>query len=371
MEIEKRPSQSIDISSKTLIKIVIILMGLGFLYTIRQVLGILFVSFVVAAALDPWVDKMQQRKIPRGIGILLLYLLSFGIVSFVVFLLIPPISEEIRALAQDFPRYYEEIVKNFLSAREATEKFGLSDEAEKSIRSLSQSLDRLTSGIFSTISSIFGGFVSFLGVLVITFYMTIEEDGLKKFLRAIAPVKFQPYVVQKLNTVQKKLSDWLKGQLLLSVIIGAISYLGLLILGVKYAIVLALVAGVTEFIPYVGPLLGAIPAVFLAFTQSPFKAILVAILYLVIQQLENQFIAPKVVQKSVGLNPIVTIVAMLIGARIAGLVGVILAVPAATILWVFVSDFMEGKRIRDNKLESDSEGAEQVAETDRSKHEDL
>src|SRR3990167_2963649 len=347
MEIKKQTAQSIDISTKTLIKIVIILISLIFLYSIRQVLGILFVSFVIAAALDPWVDKMQRRKIPRGIGILLLYLAAFGIVSFVVFLLIPPISEEVRALAQDFPRYYDEIVKNFLSAREATEKFGLSDEAEKSIRSLSQSLDRLTSGIFSTIASIFGGFISLLGVLVIIFYMTIEEDGLKKFFQAIAPVKYQPYFSQKINTVQRKLGDWLKGQLLLSVIIGAISYLGLLILGVKYAIVLALVAGVTEFIPYVGPLLGAIPAVFLAFTQSPFKAILVVILYIVIQQLENQFIAPKVVQKSVGLNPIVTIVAMLIGAQIAGLVGVILAVPAATIVWVFASDIMKEKRERD------------------------
>ena len=128
---------------------------------------------------------------------------------------------------------------------------------------------------------------------------------------------------------------WLRGQLILVLIIGALSFIGLTILQVKYALVLAMIAGISELIPYVGPIIGAIPAVFLASSQSLFKAGLVIILYVVIQQLENQIIVPKVMQRSVGLSPLVIIIVMLIGARLAGVVGLLLAVPTATIATIF------------------------------------
>lgn len=347
--------QLINLSMKTLLKILLLILATIFVYSVRSVVGIFFVAFVVAASLDPWVDKMQKYRIPRPVSILSIYIIILGIMSLAVFLLIPPISHEVQDIAKNFPKYYERFIEIFTFFKSASERFGFSQSAQESIKSLSTGLNSLTHGLLTTLTSIFGGFVSFFGILVITFYMTIDEDGIKKFLRSVAPVKYQPYLVHKIHQIQNKLGLWLQGQLLLTVIIGVISYVGLVILGVDYALVLALVAGISEFIPYIGPIVGAVPAVFLATAQSPFKGLMVLLLYIVIQQLENQLIQPKVMQRSVGLNPVATILVMLVGAQVAGFVGVILAIPAATIIWVFLEDFLVEKKIRDRQLLKDEE----------------
>jgi predicted PurR-regulated permease PerM len=139
--------------------------------------------------------------------------------------------------------------------------------------------------------------------------------------------------------VQDKLGLWLRAQLLLSGIIFLVTWIGLLILGVKYSLVLALIAGITEVIPFIGPIIGAIPAVLLAFLQSPIKALLVLILYLVIQQLEGNILVPKVMQKTVGLNPIVVIVVILLGAKIAGVLGALLSIPVAVAIMTIAGDW--------------------------------
>ena len=145
------------------------------------------------------------------------------------------------------------------------------------------------------------------------------------------------------NRMQKKLGLWLRGQLILCLVIFILTYIGLLILGVKYALIIAVIAGLTEFIPYLGPVLGAIPAVFIAFTQSPTLALFTAILYIIIQQIENNFLVPKIMQKAVGLNPIVSIVAIMIGFSVGGVVGALLSIPVATAGTVLVEDMLHNK----------------------------
>ncbi|MBU4332000.1 AI-2E family transporter, partial [Patescibacteria group bacterium] len=141
--------------------------------------------------------------------------------------------------------------------------------------------------------------------------------------------------------MQKKIGSWLRGQVILMIIIGILSYIGLLILGVRYALLLALFAGLMEIIPYIGPIFGAVPAVFIALTQSPIKGLLVIVLYLIIQQLENNLIVPKIMKRAVGLNPIVVILVILIGGKIAGIVGALIAVPVATAFSVMLKDFLD------------------------------
>jgi predicted PurR-regulated permease PerM len=179
---------------------------------------------------------------------------------------------------------------------------------------------------------------------VITFYFTVEEEGMKRFIRSVSPSHYHPYLMQLINRIQRRLGYWLRGQLILSVVIFVLTFIGLTILGVDYALLLALIAGIFEIIPYLGPFLGAVPAVFLAFVQSPVKALLVVILYIIIQQLENNIIVPKVMSKSVGINPLLVIIILLVGGKIGGAVGMILAIPVATALSVFFEDFL-GKRI--------------------------
>jgi predicted PurR-regulated permease PerM len=211
---------------------------------------------------------------------------------------------------------------------------GLLEDFNSSIGNIKNSVSAWASGLFSTVKGFLTSIVSFFIVLVITFYMTVEEDAIKRSLRYFVPDRYQPFVVQLINKVQKKIGDWLKGQMILCLIIGIFVYIGLLVMGVKFALLLALLAMFGELIPYVGPVISAVPAILLTFVQSPTKALLVMIFYIVMQRIENDIIVPKVMQKAVGLNPIISIVALLIGAQIGGLVGVILAIPVATAIMV-------------------------------------
>ncbi|MEI6597353.1 MAG: AI-2E family transporter, partial [bacterium] len=183
--------------------------------------------------------------------------------------------------------------------------------------------------------------VAFILVFVLTFYMTVEEQATKRLVRSLVPLKHQPYLTNLMNRMQDKIGLWLRGQLILSLVIFVLVWIGLTILGVKYAVVLALLAGVMEIVPYLGPIISAIPAVFIAFTQYPMLAVGVLILYYLIQFAENHILVPQVMRRTVGLNPVITIVALLVGAKIAGILGIALAVPVTTAIGVAVGDFLD------------------------------
>ncbi|NQU78066.1 AI-2E family transporter [Candidatus Falkowbacteria bacterium] len=328
----------VDISIFSFLKIIGVVLALLFLYIIRDILAIVFVAVILGSAIDPWVDYLQNKKIPRAVSILSLYVVGLGIFAVILVLIVPVMTTELTGLANNFPIYYEKVLNSF-------GQFQGDSAATQSLSTILESwavnLGQTTKGVFSTLSGIFGGIISFLAVLVITFYLIVHKDNMKNFIQTVTPPTYQAYAIQLYNRVQKKIGSWLSGQISLMIIIAVFSYIGLLVLGVKYTLLLALIAGLTEIIPYVGPIIGAAPAVLIAFTQSPLKGLLVIILYIIIQQLENSVIVPKVMKKAVGLNPIVVIVAILIGGKVAGVLGALLAVPIATILSVLLTDFFE------------------------------
>lgn len=342
MELDKKPI-NINITMTTVIKIILILVLLYFLILIQDVLAVLFVSLIFSSAVDPWVDWMQKRKIPRAFGVLLIYLTAFTIIGTTIYLIIPPIANEVGELSNNFPKYVEKISSGITVLKNYSIQHGILDNVKNNLGSLSANLQRAASSIFSTVTGIFGGIFSFFLVLVMTFYMVVEENAIKKLVWSLAPAQHQPYVMQLVNRMQKKMGLWLRGQLILSFVIFILTYIGLSLLGVRYALVLALIAGITEFIPYLGPMIGAIPAVLLAFLQEPIMALFVIILYMIIQWTENNILVPKIMQKAVGLNPIISIAVLLMGFKVAGVVGAILAIPVATAISVFVQDMFESK----------------------------
>jgi len=341
----------INISTVSILKVFAIFIILYILYLIKDILTILFVSLVLASALGPWVDWMQKRKIPRVLGIAIIYLILFGFIITTLSLIIPPIASEVNDLAQNFPQYFERIISGVKVLKNYTIEHGLLDNIKDSLGTISSNLQGAAGSVFSTVTGIFGGIFSFFLVVVITFYMVVEEHAVRKIIWSLAPPKHQPYIMQLVNRMQSKIGLWLRGQLILSLIIFALIYVGLKILGVEYALVLALVAGITEFVPYLGPILAAIPAIFLAFTQSPMLALFVAILYYIVQLTENNIIVPKLMQKVVGLNPIVSIAVLLIGWQLAGVIGMVLSIPVATAISVFTKDVFERRLV--NKEDGD------------------
>ncbi|MBI4653244.1 AI-2E family transporter [Candidatus Kuenenbacteria bacterium] len=344
---ETKNQTTINISSLTIIKIIGIFLFLGFLYLIRDVLIIVFISGILAAILNPIVNFLQRKKIPRIIAILLIFFIILGILALIVTTIVPIFVDQINQIIKNFPQWKEKISEQFLKI----ETFGFLNMRDSLQNWSEQNLTQVGENIFLKIINIFGSLISFISVLIIVFYLLLEVEAIKKIIQSVIPTKFQSYTIQLFTQMQNKLSLWLRGQLILCLVIGTLSFIGLLILGVKSALLLALIAGIFEIIPYLGPILGAIPAVLLAFTQSPLTALLVIILYVLIQQLENNLLVPKIMSKTVGLNPVIIIIVFLIGGKLYGLIGALLAIPVATALSVLIKDYFELKRKEEKKLE--------------------
>jgi len=328
-------SQTINISSSTIFRTILILLGLFFLYLIRDILIIVFVSVIIAAAINGPVSWLQRYKIPRVLGVILIYLFVLLIFALIVTLIFPVLAEQIKELNNNFPEFMNKIG---LNVNELWGRYQIEGNLQNFLYEMSSKLTKATSSFFATVISIFGGLFSAVIVLVVSFYLAVQEKGVKKFLISLTPEDHKHYVSDLIDRIQVKIGSWLRGQLLLMFIIGCLTFIGLYFLNVPYALMLALLAGLFEIIPYVGPIIAAIPAVVLAFLVSPFLALLVIILYVVIQQLENYVIVPQVMKKAVGLNPIVIIVVMLIGSKLAGVLGLILSVPITAAVAEFLKD---------------------------------
>ena len=334
-----------NIATGAIVKIFAVLLGLWFLYIIRDVVVMIFVALMLAAVIDPFADWLQKRNIPRGIAVLAIYILLLGAVSALLILIIPPLLDETGRIVKNFGSLFGRVIIALGLGKVTLGDGGLGD-LQRLLSGLGSGVERGLAGAFSTITGFFGGLLGFVVVLVMTFYMVVEENALRRFFRAVAPESVQPYLAGLLTRVQEKIGAWLRGQLALSAAVAVLVYIGLSILGVEYALVLALLAGLAEFVPYAGPVVAAIPAVIIGLADSSLKGVLTMALYLVIQQIENNFLVPKIMQRVIGLNPIISIVSLLIGARVGGVVGAILAIPLATAVSVFAADMIEMKRAR-------------------------
>jgi predicted PurR-regulated permease PerM len=197
---------------------------------------------------------------------------------------------------------------------------------------------------FAAAARIFGGVFSFVLIIVFSFYFAVIDTGVDDFLRIVTPKSHQAYVQGLWRRSQHKIGLWMQGQLLLGVIMGVLVFLGLTILGVPHALVLALIAGVFEIIPVFGPTLAAVPAVTIAFVSGgAFMGFVVVALYVIFQQFENHLIYPLVVTRVVGVPPLLVILALIVGGQLAGFLGIILSVPAAATLQEFVRDIDLGR----------------------------
>lgn len=336
---------TVTISSLTIVKIVIVLLALVFLYIVRDIVLVLFLALIFASAIDPWVDWFERRKMPRWLGMLIMYITLFSLIALIFVQLIPALRQQVNQVSTYFPRYYES-VQNVISRFQITDTTqpASSEDIHQSIQGISEQINKWTnpSNIFSAASGVIGSVAMFVLVLVLTFYLVVEDRGMKRALRAVTPDKIQPYVTQLLGRIQNKMGLWLRGQIILSFIIFALTWLGLTILGVPYSLLLAMIAGIFEIVPFLGPIFSALVAIFFVLAQGDVvKVILVGALYYVIQFFENHVIVPKIMQKAVGLNPIVSIVAVLVGGKIAGIAGAIIAIPLVTAASVFLRDVFE------------------------------
>ena len=308
------------------------------MYAIRDILVIIFVALIIAAAVSEPVRWLQKHRIPRILGVVLVYLGFLSLLSLAIVLIFPPLAEQVKQLAANFPEIVEKVG---LSVQDWWNRFQVEGIVQSFLGDVSSRLSQVTTGFFSAITGVFGGIFSIVFVFVFSFYLAIQEKGVKGLVFALIPTEHRHYISDLANRIQIKIGGWVRGELLLMLIVGVLTYIGLSLLGVKYALVLALIAALFEIIPYLGPILAAVPATVLAFFQAPLLALFVILLFTVINQVENYVIVPQVMKRAVGLSPIVIIIVMLIGAKLAGVLGIILAVPTAAAITEVVKDLQK------------------------------
>ena len=328
----------ISISTGTFLKAVLIIFVLAFLWYVRNVVVIFFVSMLLAALIDPFAEWFARRHIPRALAVMIVYIVLLAFLALIAVGIVPIISEQFVQLTANTSTFSKEFESAFVQIQAFSAQHGFSQNVATSLQSLQEGFSQTIGSVFTTVKGIFGGLATIVVILVLTFYMVAEGEKMQKYFKSLAPVAYQPYLSEITKKIQLKIGAWLRGQLLLGFIIGLVSYITLSFLGVRYALLLAIIAGFCEMIPYVGPIFSAIPAAIIAFAQAPALALLVIISYLVIQQVENHLLVPKIMQKVTGLNPIVCIIALLIGVQVGGLIGVFFAIPLATIAMVIIDD---------------------------------
>ena len=335
-------SKTIHISWASIFKVALVIIFLIFLYQIRDVIVIFIFALIVASAIAPAVDLLEKIKIPRVLGAVIVYIIVIGLLAFLISLIVVPVARDIKNLSSNLPEYIDNLSIQFKTLQRALSKYqSIIDQFQKFLVKTQERLQNLD--LFSTFINIFGGIFSFLLALVISFYLSVQKRGVQRILGSISPFNHRDYILDLWERTQRKLGRWLQGQLFLGLIVGFLVYIGLYFLNVKYALLLAVLAGILEIFPYIGPVLAAVPAVILGFLQAPILGLWVLVLYVVIQQLENYLIVPLVIGRVVGLNPIIVIMALLIGAKLGGIPGMILAVPITAVFAEFVKDLIKKK----------------------------
>lgn len=304
----------VEISQKTIIFTITLLLSLWVLYQVRSIVVLLFIAFILMTAINPVVKLAHKIKIPTILVMLVVYFGLIALISTVIASLVPAVVQQTKDLTLVLPTYMHNL-ENIFNAEFDPNVIG------GYLNSVPSNLLKIAGGVFSNIMNI-------LALFFMTYYLVLDRPKLHRYLLKLfedheAEEKAEALVM----AIEKQVGGWVRGELLLMLVIGVMTYIGLALLGVPYALPLAVIAGLLEAVPNLGPTIAAIPAIIIALTISPVIALGTLILCILIQQLENNLIVPKIMQSATGTEPLVTILVLLVGFALGGITGAILSMP--------------------------------------------
>lgn len=333
-------SRLVVVSTGTILRVVGILAAIAVAWMIRDILLIVFTAMLLAGVVYPFAQWAEARRIPKGIAVFVFYLLLFGTMFLLLGLLVPRIIEQMRSLVTSYAH-----AGWFFGNRDTWDallnRIGLDGNLQTALSGLPAQAERVLGGVLNTVTDVFSGVVTFFAVLVLSFYMILEEGAVKHLFHNLIPSEYQELASRLVWQIMDKLGGWMRGQLILGLVIGFLYFVAFWAIGVPYALLLALLGGLLEFIPYIGPIISAVPAVILGFSVSPTHALGALIATIIIQRIENDIIVPKVMQRTVGLNPIISLIAFMVGAKLFNIVGAIFAIPVATAASVVIVEILQ------------------------------
>lgn len=334
-------NRPIQITTGTMIRGIVLGLALYAAYLLFDIILVILTAVVLASAIEPIAHFLIRKRLPRVLAVLAIYLVFFVFFAFVVYVFVPPLFDELAGVATQLPAYIQSL--DVLGSPQLTQLLQSFIPLKELLPIIGSTLSGAQDGIVGTASAVFGGAVNFFLIVVLSFYLAVQDQGIEDFLRLVTPPSHEEYVVDLWSRARKKIGLWMQGQLLLGVLIGVFAYLGLAILGIRYALLLAIMAAVFELIPVFGPTMAAVPAVLLGFGESTVIGFMVLGFYVILQQFENHLIYPLVVRKVVGVPPLLVILSLVVGGRLAGFLGVILAVPLASAFMEFIADIDKAK----------------------------
>ena len=340
----------ISITGGTVVTALLIALGAYVLWLLRDLVLLVLTAVVIASAIEPGVVFFIRHHVPRFISALLMYVAVFGAVFALIYFFFPPIIADTATFLSSVPQYLNtlNVPSSFAGLSSATDFLGSQHQAQSILTTLSSFQNAFSStsgGVVQLFSTFFGGIFSLVLVIVLSFYFALQETGVDDFLRLVMPARHEEYAVDLWKRAQKKIGLWMQGQILLSVIVGVLVYLGLLIIGLPYALLLAVFTALAEIIPIFGSLMAGGFAAAVGYSEGGIAlAAIIVGLYIVVNQFETNLIYPLIVKKVVGVPPLLVILALIAGGTIAGFLGVLLSVPLAAVALEFINDFDKRKR---------------------------
>jgi len=314
MGVNHMETKKIDISQKTIIFAVALILGLWFLYQVRSILVLFFISFILMTAVNPLVKLAKKVKIPTIVVMLFIYFGIITLVSIVVASLVPALVQQTRDITLLLPTYLHNLEVIF--------------NAQFDPNMLGSYVSEVPSNLLKVAASAFSNVMDILALFFISYYLVLDRPHLHKyFIRFFENHEAEAKAEALVFAVERQVGGWVRGELLLMLVIGVATYIGLILLGVPFALPLAVLAGLLELVPNLGPTIAAIPAILIGFTVSPIIGIGTLILSIVIQQLENNLIVPKIMESATGTNPLITMLVLLVGFTLGGIMGAILSMP--------------------------------------------
>ncbi|WP_223375814.1 AI-2E family transporter [Schnuerera sp. xch1] len=356
-------SKQIHITKKRVLPILIIIVSVYFFYLLSQryeilsdTLFVIVISAILAYIFNPVINYFEKYNIPRGLGILFLYILIIGIILVILISFIPRIGIELRGLLANLPIYFEQIINTFndiyttfINMGNIPPIFqGIEELLPEGISSLQDIVVNNIRKLFDGVGEVVNKVVSLILIPILTFYFLRDKDEFVRRLYLTIPKRRRQDVKELLLEIDRSLSQFIRGRLILAFYVGIVTTIFLLVLDIEFAILIGLVTGIADIIPYFGPLLGFLPAIIFGFLNSTMKGIWVAIIFILIQWVENNVLAPKIIGDSTGIHPITVLLSLIIGGGMFGVMGMVLSIPVVAVLKIILGHFLD--RIRKRKL---------------------
>jgi predicted PurR-regulated permease PerM len=328
------------------VAVLTVLFGAWFVIQIRSILLLLLIGILFAAAIEPLVNRLRRRRLSRGQAILVVYLSLLGVLALIVLLVAPPLVRQGTQLFNDIP----DILDNLGKEAQRSDSEFISDQGKRAADEALTAYQRLRANppieqdqALSFATSVGGGIFTTVTVLIVAFYWLTEKAIVKRLVLGLFPIDRRDRAHALWDEIESRIGGWTRGQLFLCFVIGLISTVAYRLIGLDFWLALGLFAGITEIIPFLGPVLGGAAAFMVALTDSWQKAIIVLIFAFALQQLEGAFLVPRVMKNAVGMTPLTVILAVLIGGSIAGPLGSILAIPVGAACQVLIGELLRGR----------------------------